>query len=517
MRVWAPYQVVVFLALALSLQWLGGAYRAEFCGHPDEPAHYVTGLMVHDYLQTWPPASPFAFARNFYLHYPKIALGHWPPFFYALQAAWTLPFGTSRTSVLALMAVLAALLAATLGRVVAAECGTVAGWLAGATLLLLPAIQEFAGMVMTEIPVALLCLWAMLSWARYMENGRRRDALWFGAWASAAVMTKGSGLALALAAPLALILGRRLDLLRRRETWLAGSIVALVCGPWYVLTFRMQSDGWVETAGTGFFARASVYNLGEMARLVGPVGAAMALVGLAVKMRRLEPKWAALAALVAAVFVFQSLVPASLDIRHLITAAAPLVAFAVAAVAWMPKRAVVAAALGVAFVVTTFAIPVKRGRGMAGLVTDVLARPELRHSVILICSQGDGEGIIISEVAMRERRPGHVLLRGTKVLSDAEWNGTHYRARFADAGAVEQYLESVPVALLVVDSTPGERDHLHYHQVEQMIARYPDRWQLVGRYGRNVRMYQLLGAGPHPTHLDLKVGGTAGEMFRSPL
>ncbi len=178
------------------------------------------------------------------------------------------------------------------------------------------------------------------------------------------------------------------------------------------------------------------------------------------------------------------------------------------------SSAVVAAALGVAFVVTTFAIPVKRGRGMAGLVTDVLARPELRHSVILICSQGDGEGIIISEMAMREHRPGHYLLRGSKVLASAQWNGRDYHARFADADAVMRYLESVPVAVLIMDSTPGQRDHLHYHQLEEALAKYPDRWQLLGRYpadgrprvpGQSVRVYRLLGADTAPSQVKLEV------------
>jgi hypothetical protein len=36
-------------ALTFLLQMLGGAYTADFAGNPDEPAHYVTGVMVRDY------------------------------------------------------------------------------------------------------------------------------------------------------------------------------------------------------------------------------------------------------------------------------------------------------------------------------------------------------------------------------------------------------------------------------------------------------------------------------------
>jgi hypothetical protein len=72
----------VFLAVAVAFQWLGGVYQSEFGGHPDEPAHYVTGLFVRDAIATVAAcikersARPLArFASkdapgSFYDHYP---------------------------------------------------------------------------------------------------------------------------------------------------------------------------------------------------------------------------------------------------------------------------------------------------------------------------------------------------------------------------------------------------------------------------------------------------------------
>jgi len=54
---------LVFLAIAVSLQWYSGAYRAESSGESDEASHIVTGLMVRDYLLHGPWAQPMAFAR----------------------------------------------------------------------------------------------------------------------------------------------------------------------------------------------------------------------------------------------------------------------------------------------------------------------------------------------------------------------------------------------------------------------------------------------------------------------
>ena len=103
---------LVFLLVAVGFQWMQGAYQAEFGGHPDEAAHYVTGLMVHDYLAAGLPGNPMRFAQMYYDHYPKVALGNWPPVFYLIQSAWTLLLTPSRASLLLLMAALEALVAA---------------------------------------------------------------------------------------------------------------------------------------------------------------------------------------------------------------------------------------------------------------------------------------------------------------------------------------------------------------------------------------------------------------------
>ena len=71
---------LMFFAFAVVLQAWHGAYSAEFSGNPDEPAHYVTGVMVRDYLASFPWHPPMPFARDFYDHYPIVAIGHWPKF-----------------------------------------------------------------------------------------------------------------------------------------------------------------------------------------------------------------------------------------------------------------------------------------------------------------------------------------------------------------------------------------------------------------------------------------------------
>src|ERR1019366_1156413 len=65
---------ILLLALVIVLQIRSNAYVAEF--GIDEAAHYVSGLMVHDYLRDG-MGSPVAFLRNFHSHYPLVGIGHW--------------------------------------------------------------------------------------------------------------------------------------------------------------------------------------------------------------------------------------------------------------------------------------------------------------------------------------------------------------------------------------------------------------------------------------------------------
>src|SRR5438270_8748323 len=117
---------VLFLTLVVLLQLASGTYHAELAGYPDEPAHYVTSLMVREYI-LHPNLSPIQFARDYYYHYPKVAFGHWPPFLYVVQALWMLLFSPSRTSVFAELALTTAFLA----YAVYAEVRRFFGWNAG--------------------------------------------------------------------------------------------------------------------------------------------------------------------------------------------------------------------------------------------------------------------------------------------------------------------------------------------------------------------------------------------------
>ena len=89
-----------FLALALVMQIWVGAYRTERGNFPDEAGHFMNGMLVRDYLTDGLGENPMQFARQYYLNYPKIAPGMWPPLYHGLLGIFLLPGWPPETAAL---------------------------------------------------------------------------------------------------------------------------------------------------------------------------------------------------------------------------------------------------------------------------------------------------------------------------------------------------------------------------------------------------------------------------------
>ena len=170
----------VFLAFAACLQALSGAYAADFAGNPDEPVHYVTGVMVRDYLAAFPWQPPMTLRAQFLQPLSDrrdrtLAAGCST----SVQAIWTLPFGVSRLSVLLLMAMLSAATATVVFASWQRRFGTAAAAALALAFLSVPIVREYGGMVMAEMLVALFMMLAVAAYRRYLETGHWRDSLRF--------------------------------------------------------------------------------------------------------------------------------------------------------------------------------------------------------------------------------------------------------------------------------------------------------------------------------------------------
>jgi hypothetical protein len=482
----------LFLAVAVGLQVLAGAYQCEFGGHPDEAGHYVTGLLIRDFIARAKPGNPMAYAKTYYKHYPKVALGNWPPNFYLIQAAWTLPLGAGRTQVLALMAVLAALVASLIAAVAVCRVPKPLAAACGLVFLLLPLVQKYVSMVMTEPTIALLCLLAVVFWARYLAEERVLDSIAFGVVAATCILTKGTGLLLAGIPVISIILTRRWALLKRVSFWLAAVVVVVLAGPWTLLTLKLAKEGWEQGGPSlGFTLSAIPYYAAKLHASFGSPLLLLMLLGLVVAARQAWIKGkdagleASLVALVLSVYLFQITVPCGHEARHLIPALAggcALIALGAWAV-WQRlgatklgqkgEAALLVALLVVVFAVQTFHIPPKGYRGFQAVAEKILATPEDKDTVLFVSSDARGEGMFISEIAMREKRLGHIVQRGSKLLASSSWSGGDYEAKAADAAQLVKTFADAHVGLIVVDTTlPEERlaKMPHHTLLEQTAA-----------------------------------------------
>jgi hypothetical protein len=236
--------------------------------------------MVYDYLLGGVAEAPMAFAKRFYDHYPKVALGNWPPGFYLIQSVWMLAFGSGTVAVMGLMAAFQWGLAMTVFEVARRHLGVGSGWVAAIILLLLPLNQKYAAMVMTEMPVALLMLLATLIFSRFLERPGWACAIAFGIVASCAILVKGSALALAAVPLLGPLLAGQGGVFRRYSWWAAGGVVVVVCLPWTWFTLDLARAGWEGSAPFwDFTARALRYYPEQFVGAIGVVVAIPAVKG----------------------------------------------------------------------------------------------------------------------------------------------------------------------------------------------------------------------------------------------
>ena len=507
-EVWV-IRLLVFLVLfggVVSLQWYKGAFAAEFGGDPDEPAHFVTALLTHDYLVAGAPWPPMAYAENYYRHYPKVAIGHWPPFFYMVQAGWMLGFGVSRISMMLLMASLTALLGTVLFQVARQEFGVLTAAAVAILLLTSKPVAIGSMQVMAEVLLTLLILLALLAFVRYLDHPAWQSAAWFGLWAGLALMTKGTGLVLATVPPIAMLLTGRWSLLRRFSLWLPAVLVILMAGPWYLLVPGAKHEKVYRYGDVNFLPSRFWGSMVSWTDSIGIVVVLAALLGFVVAVwmiRRREANglWITAVALLIGMLLCRQIVGAW-EVRHLIAGIPMLMLMAalgvesarqrlVAVPEWIKTGALVTVVLLLA-VWNVTRISNKVRHGLSETTESLLADASLRDQAILVCSGATGEGVFVSEVAMREKRPGRVVLRGSKMLAQANWMGTRVRQLFDDPEKMLAALEAIPVGAVVLDkaglATPYGRMLL------DGVNRHPEMWRQAAPaagsdHGRDIRVF----------------------------
>lgn len=509
--------LVLLTSLALNLGFIvtRGGWTSDLGGDPDEAAHAVTSLMVRDYLAGGLSRSPMAFANQYYADFPKVALGHYPPGFYLLAGVWLLPWASVQ-SLLILQCLLAASLAAITYRQASKLMSIPAAFIAGLLISLLPVSLKQNLLIMSDTLMVLLSVLAAVSWKNYLNRPSLRRAAGFGLLAAAAILTKGSAMALCIIPPLTTMLCSRWRLLKTVSWWFSAVPVAVLAGPWMLYSAKITAEGMIHVPLREFAPEALVFYGHELPRMLGILLTLLAIAGIALllKTSRSQGRNSALSAAFCSMLVGTALiillVPAGLAGRYLLPALPVLLVGAMLAADRVCQRLRQYRSFGLAAV---FAVglgglgelPSKAVNGFGSAVSKSLPDYVNKQSTHwLIASDPRGEGAVIAAAAFTcpQRSPSLLSVhRGSKELASSDWMGRGYQPVFVNNDQLLDHLDKMRITRVFVDlSAPPDRQQLHERQLLTAMQSANDRWhldfeqQLTRRPGETgvLRVYQRI-------------------------
>ena len=438
------FAVAAIGLVLVSLQWAGGAWTAEFDGHPDESAQFVTGRMIWEYLSALPRENPVSWAGQFYLHYPKVGLGHWPPGYHLAEAFWSLIFGSSRIGAMGLQWFTG--LAALTGLYALARPRLPRAVAAGIVLFVIatPVFQSGLEQTMSDLCCLLCSVVFMHAVLRLLQRPDPIAVCLVLAALFAATLTKGTAVCLVPVPLIALLAnGQRL---RVRSGWLIAAALAVMamCLAWYLSTSNVLYWGGVSAS--------MPWPVDQIGELAGWGFVVLAALGL-----RREPLPIVAGSMVVCAVLISFAVRAMNEPRHWIIVLPAVLVLAGYAVTRLPRPL---AALLLAAAVALF--PWLWYRQTPSGYCDLVGQLHLPARMLVSSARGaSGEGAWIAEVSVAERYPASLVARASQVLAQSGWNGEHYKLLAQTPEAVARRLDELAIDVVVLDA-PSAQEPPHH-------------------------------------------------------
>ena len=483
---------LLFTLAAMAVQVHVGAYATDRGQTGDEAAHFVTSLMLADYLGHL--GNPIAFAKDYYVHLPRVAIGHWPPFFEMLQGLAFVLFGGSNAVAMALQAVIAGLMAGLPAALMARPQNILAGLLTGLIILLSQNILFLLDTDMADNLLGLLVFLSAWTWSIFYARPSAMTAAGFVAAMAAAILTKGTAIGLLALPPAYLLVKGDIGFFFRRRTLLAMVAILLFTAPWYVATYRLASQGWNYSWGAftlvaaPFFAKALFADFG-VPNLVGfGLGVVRAL-----RRRSGAIDMAAFAVTAMVQFLFILIAPADLQSRYLV----PVYPCAAMVAVWglwslteviFPRPAFAGSMTGYRpgspadvlrtrgsraravfpIILVSVLVLLSIWQGFAPphvesfWTGDAFARIAPRRNPLVLVSGGARfEGAMIATAAAADRGRFFYILRASKLLSSSDFMGNGYRQRFSSEADLKYWLLQNQIGWIVTDTSPDSMRYDH--------------------------------------------------------
>jgi len=465
----------VLVALLAAGQFTSGAYQSDFSAASDEPAHVVSGLMVREYIAHDLFENPLRFAENYYVHYPKVAIGHWPPLFYCAEAIWTLVFGASRATLLLLILLLDALLVLCVYRAAHDCAGAIPAFLAGLVTIGPPFLRKAAFTVEPDMMLALLAFLAVVVYGRRLEAKRPAFSLFLSILCAACVLTHGRGIVIAVMPLVATLLMNPKAFSVMHWFLIIAAFSAAVA-----LAILTGQSHMISIAAVLENAALFPWRVGNA--LSWPVFL-VAAVGAWWSVRNRIYRAVAMASLVLSLWILLTVLGSGVHSRYLIMIAPAIAVLFGTGVRFLwtfaasarVLRAIAAVGLSAITVVSWSRSVHRPDLGFHNFVNQgSMAAPESRIS--LVAGGSIFEGAYIAEMALHDLTPYHVTLRASKVLASSTWSELDYHLRMSGSPDVVAYLDSAHVGLLVVQRGYARP---HMPQLLQAIASRGNEWMEI--------------------------------------
>jgi hypothetical protein len=488
---------VSIVVLGLYVYFAGG-FVSDLGGDPDEAAHAVTSLMVRDYVVDGLGQSPMSFAKAYYQDFPRVALGHYPPLFYCLAAPLLLIKISVNSLIWLQIASLATL--ATLTCILGKKfLPPPLAWAASISLFLLPVALKLTLNVMSDILLALFCLWSALLWAEYLRNPTLQRALIWGCVAAAAILTKGSGIGLCLLPPLGTLLAGRGRLMFHWSWWCSALPVAVFAAPWMIYSSKISKEGMTQLNPWQYLLESLPFHLKALPVVFGWPLTLLALVaiGLSVfpawKRRRLGPEAASLAAMTVGMTAVLLLVPVGLTTRYMLTLCPSILLASASVFAMLPwcreRTRSLTFCAGLLLFFSLFplfnsdVLPLKDVHGFGSAVFRAgVPDKNGAHQQWLVASDPRGEGAVIAAAAFAcpKRSPSLLrVYRGSKELAKSDWMGRGYEIQQTSPASLLNHLDELKVTRVFLDlSMPENARKEHEKRLLAALETAPKLWQL---------------------------------------
>jgi hypothetical protein len=477
---------------------LAKAYQAGFSG-ADEPSHFLNGYFVADYLAHHFGSNPMGAATDFYIHYPKISIGHWPPAYYGFLGLLFLVLPPTMPVAFAINVLCAALPAIGIAAALAILVGRRAAIAGVLVYALTPLVLEGHVMFMVDQPLAACLVAATAVWIAYSLQPSWGKALGFALLAALAVLVKGNGWLVVFIPMFHIVLTGNWKHLLSVKLYVAAAVAAALVVPWYLLTAKIAADGFNYQAGIDYAAKALAANVHALAHNLTPLGLLLALYAVVAEYRnRVQSplRWSivsGIVSLVLATLTLQSLVPVDIVERYMAPALPAVVVLAVLGIERLLARLALPTrpylpALARALLACVLAIPgmvhlaqrTPKGDTGIDMVANRLATAG-QPLLTVIDGPSSEEGAFIASMAVHDPGLQGYVVRASKLLADSNFMGTSYSLKFNTPEQVLEELRRLGVQHVVIVRERDRASYPHSVLMREALLRPDSAFRLVQR------------------------------------